>query len=110
MKTKCFHHYVYIVLLDKAVLREEAVLEANPNRRRTKPCVYVGVTGLTPEERFRNHKKGRKASKFVCKYGIRLMPELYEYLNPMPYEAACQMEQELARDLREDGYTVTGGT
>lgn len=44
------------------------------------------------------------------KYGIRLMPELYEYLNPMPFEAAAQMEKDLAADLRAEGYTVTGGT
>jgi len=27
----------------------------------------------------------------------------------MPYEAALQMELELAEDLRNEGYTVTGG-
>ena len=45
----------------------------------------------------------------VRKYGVRLMPELYEHLNPMPFEAAVQMEVELAEDLRAAGYTVTGG-
>ena len=40
----------------------------------------------------------------------RLMPELYEYLNPMPFEAAAQMEKDLAEDLRAEGYTVAGGT
>jgi hypothetical protein len=38
------------------------------------------------------------------------MPELYAFLNPMPFEAAAQMERDLAEDLRVDGYTVTGGT
>ena len=38
------------------------------------------------------------------------MPELYGFLNPMPFEAAVQMEKDLAEDLRADGYTVTGGT
>jgi hypothetical protein len=28
----------------------------------------------------------------------------------MPYEAAAQMEKDLAADLRAAGYTVTGGT
>jgi len=42
-------------------------------------------------------------------FGIRLMPELYEHLNPMPFGAAAQMEQDLAEDLRRAGYTVTGG-
>jgi hypothetical protein len=32
------------------------------------------------------------------------------HLNPMPFEAAAQMEKELAEDLRAQGYTVTGGT
>jgi hypothetical protein len=38
------------------------------------------------------------------------MPELYGFLNPMPFEAAAQMEKDLEEDLRADGYTVTGGT
>ena len=37
------------------------------------------------------------------------MPELYEHLNPMPFEAAAQMEKDLTEDLRAEGYTVTGG-
>jgi hypothetical protein len=45
----------------------------------------------------------------VEKYGVRLMPELYAHLNPMPYAAAVQMEIDLAEDLRNEGYTVTGG-
>lgn len=73
------------------------------------PCVYVGMTGLTPEERFVNHKQGIKAAAVVRKYGVRLLPELYVHLNPMPYEAAARMEMDLAEDLRRLGYTVTGG-
>jgi hypothetical protein len=46
----------------------------------------------------------------VEKYGLHLMPELYEYLNPMPFEAAAQMEKDLAEDLRAEGHTVAGGT
>jgi hypothetical protein len=37
------------------------------------------------------------------------MPVLYEHFNPMPFEAAVQMEAELAEDLRDAGYTVTSG-
>jgi hypothetical protein len=37
------------------------------------------------------------------------LPELYAHLNPMPFEAAVQMEEDLAEDLRRAGYTVTGG-
>jgi hypothetical protein len=46
----------------------------------------------------------------VRKYGVRLMPELYAHLNPMPFEAAAEMEKDLAGDLRHEGYTVAGGT
>jgi hypothetical protein len=67
------------------------------------------MTGLSPEERFANHKAGIKAASVVKRYGLRLLPELYKYLNPMPYEAAAQMEVDLAKDLRRAGYTVTGG-
>ena len=100
---------MYVILLAPAAGRSAAVRAANPNRRRGKPCVYVGMTGLTPEERFTNHKQGIKAAAVVQRYGIRLMPELYAHLNPMPYEAAAQMERDLAEDLRQKGYTVTGG-
>ena len=104
------HHSVYVILLDPAVLQDRSILRLNPNRDPAKPCVYVGMTGLAVQDRFQNHKTGRKAARVVEKYCLRLMPELYEYLNPMPYEAAAQMEKDLAEDLRADGYTVTGGT
>jgi hypothetical protein len=67
------------------------------------------MTGLTPEERFANHKAGIKDAWVVKRYCLRLLPEIYEHLNPMPYEAAAQMEKDLAEDLRRAGYTVTGG-
>lgn len=67
------------------------------------------MTGLPVKERFANHKKGKKASALVKRYGIRLLPELYEHLNPMPYAAAAQMERDLTDDLRRAGYTVVGG-
>ena len=103
------HHSVYVVLLDPAVAKIRTVRAANPARDRKKPCVYVGMSGLTPEECFANHKAEIKAASVVTRYGIRLLPELYEHLNPMPFEAAAQMEQDLAEDLRRAGYTVTGG-
>lgn len=104
-----FHHNVYVILLDPKVARHPTILRINPKRDPAKPCVYVGMSGLPPEHRFENHKHGYKAAWVVEKYGVRLLPELYEHLNPMPYEAALQMELELAEDLRNEGYTVTGG-
>ena len=103
------HHNVCAVLLDPAVGRNRKVRAVNLKRDPKKPCVYVGMTGLTPEERFANHKAGIKDAWVVKRHGIRLLAELYTHLNPMPFEAAAQMEQDLAEDLRRAGYTVTGG-
>lgn len=103
------HHSVYVVLLDPSVRKYVSVQKLNPDADPEKPCVYVGMSGLTPEERFSNHKQGVKAAGWVKQYGIRLLPELYQHLNPMPYAVAAVMERELAEDLRTQGYTVLGG-
>jgi hypothetical protein len=103
------HHNVYVVLLDSAVGKFRRVQRANPLRDPKKPCVYVGMTGLTPPERFANHRRGIKSASLVKSYGLRLLPELYAHLNPMPYAAAAQMEKDLTEDLRRAGYTVVGG-
>ena len=105
-----FHHHVYVVLLDSTATKDRKVRAQNPRRHPGKPCLYVGMTGLQPEERFWNHKNGEKAAYIVTRYGLRLLPEFFAHLNPMPFEAAAQMEKELAEDLRAQGYTVAGGT
>lgn len=90
------HHAVYVVYLK------------NP-KGDGKAGYYVGMTGLTPEERFQNHKNGVKAARIVRKHGVRLVPRLYAHLNPMPYEKAKAMEPILAESLRKRGYQVFGG-
>ena len=107
--TRRKHYNVYVIELSKDVLFEAKFKRCNPGYVAGKPCVYVGMTGLTPEERVANHKAGIKDAGVVQKFGLRLLPELYVHLNPMPYEAAAQMERDLAEDLRRAGYTVTGG-
>jgi hypothetical protein len=108
-KEKAFHHNVYVILLRDAVAKHPSILRLNPKRDPLEPCVYVGMTELPIDHRFQNHKNDYKSAWVVRKYGVRLMPELFEHLNPMPFEAAAQMELELAEDLRSAGYTVTGG-
>ena len=70
---------------------------------------YVGLTGLSPERRFENHKNGIKCARVVRKFGERLVPRLYAHLNPMPYAKAKAMEVLLAESLRKRGYVVYGG-
>jgi hypothetical protein len=100
------HHSVYVVELNELVLRKRKFLNANPNYDPAKPCVYVGLTGLDPEERFSNHLSGYKASRVVEEYGERLMPELYEHLNPMSFYEAGATEIKLAQELRAEGFAV----
>ena len=102
-------HNVYVVELDPAVLKRRAFRTRNPAYRPDMPCVYVGMTGLPPGERFQNHKAGVKANRFVREFGKGLLPQLFECFNPMPYEAAQRMEVELAEDLRAKGYGVWQG-
>ena len=90
------HHHVYVVFL------------RNP-KGDGRAGYYVGMTGLTPEERFLNHKNGVKAASVVRKYGERLVPRLYAHLNPMPFAQAVEMEVQLADSLRKRGYLVFGG-
>lgn len=85
------HHSIYVVLLEFA-----------PDNH----GLYVGLTGLTPEERFRNHKSGHKASRWVKRYGIGLLPALYRHLNPLGWEAATDAEVALAEALARMGIRV----
>jgi predicted GIY-YIG superfamily endonuclease len=90
------HHHVYVVYLK------------NP-KGDGRAGYYVGMTGLTPEHRFQNHKSGIKAARVVKKFGVRLVPRLYAHLNPMPFDKAVKMEVMLADSLRKRGYVIYGG-
>jgi hypothetical protein len=57
---KTDHHHVYVILLEKDVAKLSKVKAENPTRNPELPCVYVGMTGLDPEERFQNHLEGMK--------------------------------------------------
>ena len=89
------HHSVYVVYL------------RNP-KGDGRAAYYVVMTGLSPEQRFENHKKGVKAAGVVRRFGERLVPKLYAHLNPMPYARAIEMETMLADSLRKRGYVVFG--
>ncbi len=100
------HHIVYVIELDPSVLSERKFREANPNHNPSLPCLYVGNTGLTAKERFKNHLNGHKSNKYVRNYGTKLLPKMYERFPPMTWEDAVKKEQELAEDLRRKGYAI----
>ena len=100
------HYHVYVIELSKDVLYEGRFRKANPGYVTGKPCVYVGMTGLDPDVRFDKHKAGLQSNRYVQKYGLRLLPDLYELYGQLSYDAARDLEVELAIDLRESGYGV----
>lgn len=91
------HHRVYVVRL------------AHPRHPGT-PCYYVGMTGLSPEERFANHKAGIRAARVVRHYGVELAYEWFDDIPPMTYEDAAKCEPALADELRDRGFVVFGPT
>lgn len=97
---------LYVIRLDAAVLQRRKFVEANPAYRAGKPCSYVGVTSLDPEDRFKQHRDGHKASPIARKYGKYLQNKQFEHLNPVPAAEAENRERALAIELRSKGWGV----
>ena len=103
---------LYVILLCDEVWLRRKFRERNPHYRPSrvrffwKPCVYVGQTSRDPEKRFTQHRIGYKASPTARKYGICLVPRLYEQLNPVPASEREEREKRLAHDLQLRGYGV----
>ena len=112
---------VYVVELDLTRLTDQekaTVHKCNPAANPSLPGLYVGQTESTPEKRLEQHlrkaitKKGYKIfNKLVSKCGIKLRPDLYECYNQHKLSELESLEEEkdLARELRDRGYTVLGG-
>ena len=79
-------HSVYIVLLHDARFPERWGL-------------YVGQTARDPDCRFDQHKSGYKASAAVTRFGVQLLPQLVEHLNPMREWESIELETALAQAL-----------
>lgn len=97
LKSRGPGHAVYVVLLE------------DPRR----PCrwdLYVGETSRDPDLRFDQHKTGYKASRWVNRFGVRLLPEVVEHLNPLERWEAIDLEEALAEAFRKAGVAwVEGG-
>lgn len=91
------HHRVYVVLL------EDPTGDGRDG-------YYVGMSGLTPEERFANHKRGYKSAHVVRKHGVALAWEWFADIPSMSYKEAALAEPTLADDLRDLGFLVYGPT
>lgn len=90
-------HSVYIILLHDPA--------------RPLPCgLYVGQTSRDPDWRFDQHKAGYKASSSARRFGVCLLPQLVEHLNPMRQWESLDLEAALAEEFRAVGVPwVEGG-
>ena len=90
-------HSVYVILLH--------------DPRRPEPWgVYVGQTSRDPDLRFDQHKDGYKASGAVRRFGVRLLPDLVQHLNPTRRWEAADLEAALAEAFVAAGVPwVEGG-
>ena len=90
-------HHVYVALLEDP-------------RRACRWGLYVGETSRDPDQRFDQHKTGYKASRWVNRFGVRLLPELVAHLNPLRRWEAAELEAALAEELGRAGIDwVAGG-
>lgn len=98
-------HSLYAIELDPKVKKNKAFHARNPGGA-AGGCLYIGVTGLTPEARFARHRAGTQSSRLVHAYGIRLRLDLVEGFSRLPYRIAVEMEPRLAAWLRAQGFAV----
>jgi hypothetical protein len=99
------HHSIYAIELDAAVWKNRAFRERNPGGG-AGGYLYIGVTGLPPEERFERHRSGKQSGRFVRTHGLRLRLDLVEGFSRLPYRIAAVMEPKLAAWLRAQGFAV----
>ncbi len=97
VRTRGASHSVYVILL-------------RDGRRDDPWGLYVGQTSRDPDWRFDQHKLGYKASGAARRFGVRLLPELFNHLNPMRRWEALELEAALAEEFRRGGVPwVEGG-
>lgn len=90
-------HSLYVALLED-------------RRRACRWGFYVGETSRDPDIRFDQHKAGYKASRHVTRFGVRLLPQVVEHLNPLRRWEAVELEEALADSFRAAGLPwVEGG-
>ena len=87
---------IYVVLLGEYVGTLPQMRRRNPKRDPSKPFVYVGVTSLRVNRRFDFRRATPEHEWRTHKFGIRLMPELYDSFHPM----TCKRALETAKKRR----------
>ena len=105
---------LYVIALDKEVLKEPGFRKYNPQYEEGKNCYYVGESGYSAEKRFEIHKnkiptrKGfSQHNKYVTKYGLYLSKT--QYPNVPEFKTSDEgkaLEKNKTRQLRKKGHAV----
>ena len=98
---------LYVIQLDPLVRKDsKAFREKNPNYKADKHCLYVGSSAHTPEKRFAQHKTGEGANRYAKKYGLKLLPELYQNQPILTANNYVEEEKAYAEALRRQGHAI----
>ncbi|HEV2569665.1 hypothetical protein [Sphingomonas sp.] len=89
-------HSVYVILLHDPA-------------REGRWGLYVGQTARDPDWRFDQHKAGYRSSAAVRRFGVRLVPDLFQHLNPVSEWESRELEEAMADAFRSIGIWVEGG-
>ncbi len=90
----------------KSVYVVELKAEAGRRRDPRIPWVYVGSSARDPETRYQQHLRGYKSSRLVKRFALRLRPDLYEDLKPVPGSQSVALEKARARELAACGFVA----
>lgn len=88
---------VDVVELDPAVRQHKRFMKKNSEQGTRKPCLYVGLTGLTTNSVLPTTAGVTREILFLKRYAVGLMPVLYDNRNPMKWGQAQAMEVEWRR-------------
>jgi hypothetical protein len=97
---------IYVIKLKRNVLSNKKFMARNASYVDGKPCVYVGMTYLTCEERLAQHKAGIHSARIVYKFGKSCMKTLCRRTKAMSQRHALKREARLAATLCEKGWGV----
>jgi hypothetical protein len=98
---------LYAIELDLKVLRDRDFLAANPRYRAGMLCLYLGMTSLSAEERFRQHTRGIKnVSRIAHDFGQKLRQDMVPVRKPTRRTWVLKHEKTLAWQLRAQGYGI----
>lgn len=95
---------VYVIKLDPTVMNKRRFSGENPQYVQGKPCVYVGMTVRSPQERYGQHKADERSNKYVRAYGERILAE--ECVSGLTYSEAQKEEVRVAETLRQRGWAA----